>query len=150
MSKFESSIIEGMFLEIDWADADGDIGLVITKNGYAGGINLSGSDVPALMLELAKAAGLDKITGAEVIVDSFEDHMMTAVLSLEKAIGARRDAEAKAQEQRELEAEAFELLKAYRTISEPAIGGDWDTYTPKTQRLWIAVARKAREMRGDK
>ena len=153
MSKFESSIIEGKFLEIDWADADGDIGLVITKNGYAGSITLSGSDVPALMVELARAAGLDKMTGTEVIPDSFEDHMMNAILSLEKAIGARQDAEAAAKEQAELEAEleaeALALMNSYlEATGKSPMKSFNDNHYAITR--WKTVARKAREMRGDK
>ena len=147
MSKFESTIIEGKFLEIRWAYADGDIGMAITKNGYMGSITLSGSDVPALMLELARAAGLDKMTGTEVIVDSFEDHMMNAVLSLEKAIGARRDAEAAAKEQAELEAEALALCNTLRAQGWNGAFDSWDEAHLATKAAWLAVASKAREMR---
>ena len=152
MRKFESSLTEGKFLEIDWADDDGSIGLGICESsrGYVEGITLSGSDVPALMLELARAAGLDKMTGIEVIVDSFEDHMMNAVLSLEKAIGARRDAEAAAKEQAELEAEALALFNALRDSIDVLPIASFSVLSDPVKARWLAVARKAREMRGDK
>ena len=148
MGKFESIFIEGKFLEIYLADDDGSIGLVMcdSSQGYMESVTLKGSDVPSLMLELARAAGLDDMTGTEGIVDSFRDHMMNAVFSLEKAIGARRDAEAAAKEQAELEAEALALMNSYlEATGKSPMKSFNDNHYAITR--WKTVARKAREMR---
>ena len=152
MSRFESSITEGKFLEIDWADDDGSIGLGIIHSSFGdmGRITLSVSDVPALMVELARAAGLDKIIWGKDEVGTFKYHMHQAVLSLEKAIGARRDAEAAAKEQAELEAEALALFNALRDSIDVLPIASFSVLSDPVKARWLAVARKAREMRGDK
>ena len=60
---------------------------------------------------------------------------------------ARFRASEEAREREELEAEAFELLKAYRGTTEPTNTGEWKDYGPVTQKAWVSVALKARKAR---
>ena len=92
-------------------------------------IHLAPSDAPALMQAIAEC--LPPIP--DIVRDgSYEAYMAVVVTYLDKAVRAL-EAEA------ELEAEALELFKAgFPDCVEP----------PEIQRdMWIAVARKAREMR---
>ena len=149
MKKIPSTIHETDTLEIRTEGED--LHLSIWQGHImTGGILIHPSDAPTMALEILEAAGLNKITGTEVIPDSFENHMMNAILSLEKAIGARRDAEAAAKEQAELETEALALFNALRAQRLYDAFDSWDEARLATKASWLAVARKAREMRDTK
>ena len=96
-------------------------------------IDLAPSGIPALMLALAEAAGVDGAYLAEV-----EDIMNIHIEEQERAT-------AEAKELAELEAEALELRNAYMNqIGRTNVA--WDDMSEEQQEIWLAVARKAREL----
>ena len=108
------------------------------------------SDAPALALAILEAAGLTVAKG-DVKQDSFEDVMIDASLHLKCAIRLQERATAEAKEQAELEAEALELFNTFwRSDGEgPSSIENWRA--PNEEREdWLAVARRAREMRAEK
>ena len=97
------------------------------------------SDAPALALAILEAAGID---------DADSGNTSCAVADLETYVAMVERITAEAKEQAELEAEAFELRRAYL---EGRAGFDsWNELTDAERDHWLAVARKAREMRTEK
>ena len=123
--------------------------ITTTEAGNMAQIQLDNSTAPALALAILEAAGLTVAKG-DVKQDSFEDLMIDASLHLKCAIRLQERATAEAKEQAELEAEALELFNAAR--EEIAVGtyGAYEQLDNRSRRKWLAVARKAREMRAEK
>ena len=97
------------------------------------------SDAPALALAILEAAGID---------DADSGNTSCAVADLRTYVAMVERITAEAKEQAELEAEAFELRRAYL---EGRAGFDsWNELTDAERDHWLAVARKAREMRTEK
>ena len=103
------------------------------------------SDAPALALAILEAAGY---TEAEY-VDEWPN-VNRAVFSLRLGIEEQEREASRAKEQAELEAEALELYNARISF----LGGEALTSFEKLNQdnkdMWLAVARKAREMRTEK
>ena len=101
----------------------------------------SNTDAPALALAILEAAG-----GTET--DS--PYMHEAADNLRAYILIEEKVSAEAKEQAELEAEALELYNARISF----LGGEALTSFEKLNQdnkdMWLAVARKAREMRAEK
>lgn len=104
-------------------------------------ILLAASDAPALSLAILEAAGAHK--------DS-QDFLGGAVEQLKFHIGEQERITAEARERAELEAEALMLANsavlAVGNPPYPSIEHMSDT----SLRKWLAVARRAREMRAEK
>ena len=82
-----------------------------------------------------------------VLPDTGDDWLGEAVNGLRKHIQIRDKRTAEAKAQAELEAEAFNLYRAYMAVHEPMNAiGDWQMLAEGTKEDWLAVARKAREM----
>lgn len=107
------------------------------------GIAFDSTTAPALALTILEAAGWpedDPRSATKQIMMWLGDVVRTV-----ERITAEAEAQAK------LEAEALKLYRAYMAIHEPmnAIGG-WHMLAEHTQETWLAVARRAREMRAGK
>lgn len=103
------------------------------------------SDAPALALAILEAAGFEDsssgghITGARIAVGDLKRHVK---------MHERITAEAK--EQAELEAEALELFKVSGAYGSDRLFLKFSHLDDNIQKAWLAVARKAREMRAEK
>lgn len=106
-------------------------------------IKIAPSDVPALALAILETAGFEEDT----------ENFGTAVHELGLAIKEQRYIAAEAKEQAELEAEALALFNTLQTEIHGTLGPNWAHVTEfpsgETKRKWLAVARKAREMRSE-
>lgn len=113
------------------------------------GIAFDSATAPALALAILEAAGLT-VAKDDFKEGSIEDLLIDAALHLKGAIRLQERATAEAEAQAKLEAEALELLNA----SNEAIGisphSSTDFIGEIVMRRWLAVARKAREMRAEK
>lgn len=69
---------------------------------------------------------------------------------LRASIAKQERATAEAEAQAKLEAEALELLNAHREATGNPTVASWDGFTSATKSNWLAVTRKAREMRAEK
>ena len=105
------------------------------------------SDAPAQALAILEAAGYTGITASKEPDNLIEKAYSAIRLHIKEQERATAEAEAQAK----LEAEAFNLYRAYMDIHEPmnAIGG-WHMLAEHTKENWLAFARKAREMRAEK
>ena len=113
------------------------------------GITFDPASIPALALAELEAAGLTVAKG-DVKQDSFEDFMIDASLHLKAALRLQERITAEAKEQAELESEALELYNARISF----LGGEALTSFEKLNQdnkdMWLAVARRARELRAEK
>lgn len=108
--------------------------------GAKAGISVAPSDAPALALAVLEAAGWP-----EEASNSVTHSIMTGlsdVLSIQERIATE------AKEQAELEAEALELWASFQGL--PADQYTFANLEDHAQRCWLAVARRAREMRAEK
>ena len=121
------------------------VGISIPGVETFGCIDLPSSNAPALALAILEAAGY---TEAEY-VDEWPN-VNRAVFSLRLGIEEQEREASRAKEQAELEAEALELYNARISF----LGGEALTSFEKLNQdnkdMWLAVARKAREMRTEK
>lgn len=107
------------------------------------------SDATALALAILEAAGVEPSSAHYGLNDSPEWNVRWASHYLGRSIELTEAKTAEAKEQAELEAEALELLNAYRAVSGGDPLGTW-RQAGGAQEYWLAVARKAREMRAEK
>lgn len=108
------------------------------------GIAIAPSDAPAIALAILEAAGGRDSLGIDV---------GNAMTDLREYVTEQERATAEARERAELEAEALELLNAYRkSFLHCAPEDDFDGFDdPEAIKAkWLAVARRAREMRAEK
>jgi len=105
-------------------------------------INLDASDVPALALAVLEAVFGDDQPAPNKIGEAW------AALYVHIAEQERATAEAKGQA--ELEAEALELYRAAYDARGLASVSEFRLLSEKQKTEWLAVARKAREMRNKK
>lgn len=102
-------------------------------------IHIAPSDAPALALAILEAANHDM--GSEVSL---------AVEYLERYTEAVAEKEAEAKEQAKLEAEALELCDSARHAHGRFKIGNFGLMKDAEKTTWLAVARRAREMRAEK
>lgn len=109
---------------------------------------LAPADAPALCLAILEAAGYsEEYEGGNCWAGPLGQAMHMLRLETE----AQERAIAEARERAELEAEAFNLYRAYMSVHEPLNAiGDWHMLAERTKEKWLAVARRAREMRAEK
>lgn len=113
-------------------------------------IDLAPSDAPALALAILEAAGVVHHDPDDTPYEKSErtENMGALNMSafyLAKHVNDTEKAEFLAKEQAELEAEALELRNAYMNqIGRTNVA--WDDMSEEQQEIWLAVARKAREL----
>ncbi|MNW58827.1 hypothetical protein D3C74_367100 [compost metagenome] len=111
------------------------------------GVSVAPSDAPALALAILEAAGYKGILASEEPGNLIEK----AYSAIRLHIKEQERITAEAKEQAELEAEALKLLLAFQAIDDPDNRGcEWRQYGTNTKDKWLAVARRAREMRAEK
>jgi len=111
-------------------------------------IHLDPSDAPALALAVLEAAGVkasfdpDATFGTAEHLGHIQDH-------LQDYVNAQERAAVEAKERAELEAEALDYWKAFNNATDLVSFDDiqWSDLLPESQAKWLAVARRAREMR---
>lgn len=101
---------------------------------------------PALALAILEAAGYDDMADDANLADV---HAFNAMHKLQESVDTQERATAEAKEQAELEAEALELFNASRVVRGLVLI-EWVSVTKSERDEWLAVARKAREMRAEK
>ena len=144
---FKSAVSEGR-LSIEEAPC-GLFTVGIRRDGVVTDVvDLAPSDAPALMQAIVEC--LPPIP--EIVRDgSYEAYMAVVVTYLDKAVRALEAETAEAKEQAELEAEAFNLYRAYMAVHAPMNAiGDWQMLAERTKEKWLAVVRKSRELRAEK
>lgn len=115
------------------------------------GIALRSDTAPALALAILEAAWYAETDGNSC----FQDHFGKAMFYLRLGTEQQERETAEAEAQAELEAEALELFNAWRKSfnlqvdDNLPLAEDWDV-APSVKTMWLAVARKAREMRAEK
>lgn len=100
---------------------------------------LNPSDAPALCLAILEAAGLR----------GRSDYMDEAMDNLANYISESRANEAGAKEQAELEALALEMFNVWLKALGDAGYPDWNGEVAELKDTWLAVARRARELRSE-
>lgn len=105
------------------------------------GIAFDSTTAPALALAILEAAGFDG-----------DENMFTglAVANLRDHVEEQERITAEAEAQAKLEAEALKLLNASLASCDLGQIELFDALNPIEQQRWLAVARKAREMRAEK
>lgn len=112
------------------------------------GITFDPASIPALALAELEAAGHKEEQGNETTEAAH--HFGMSMLHLRLGIKEQDYITAEAKAQAELEAEALELLNVVREargIKPHLTAGE---ASPEAMNEWLAVARKAREMRAEK
>ena len=101
---------------------------------------LAPSDAPALALAILEAAGGRDALGIDV---------GNAMIDLREFVADQERITAEAKEQAELEAEARDFYDAYHSAADWPYP-DWVMLEDRHKAQFLAVARKAREMRAEK
>lgn len=104
-----------------------------------------------LALAALEAAGYreERKRGWDVL-NSADENIAQAMRYLSKGIEIQKRTTAEAKEQAELEAEAFELATVYQGYGTWAKELSFSDLDKDAQKNWLAVARRAREMRTEK
>lgn len=138
-SKTFKSVVHGSSIQVHDNGEGVFIGL-LREDSITRGTTLSKSDAPALALAVLEAAGVAESSDAGVAANYLRLH-----------ISEQERAKAEAREQAELEAEALEL---FNTRQKAIYGDACTTYkefaTDNAKQTWLAVARRAREMRAER
>lgn len=108
---------------------------------------LNPSEAPTLALAILEAAGYteDDTEGTTGLT-----HFALAMSNLRTGIEEQERATAEARELAELEAEAFEYLKAVYTVTGAHIPAKFSDLNAGVQSHFLIIARRAREMRTEK
>ena len=106
-------------------------------------IDLKTETAPAIALAILEAAGVEARSIPSARLGTSE-HLSDTAYELSTYIEKQQRATAEAKEQAELEAEAFELRRAY--LEGRARFDSWNELTDAERDHWLAVARRAREM----
>lgn len=101
---------------------------------------LAPSDAPALALAVLEAAG---------VTETDSPYMQEAADNLRAYILIEEKVTAEARELAELEAEAEALYRVYFETAEMDYK-NWEKLEQRVKDYWLAVARRAREMRAEK
>lgn len=135
-SKTFKSVVHGSSIQVHDNGEGVFIGL-IREGSMTRGTTLGKSDAPALALAILEAAGHNASPNGSFSV---------AACYLRQGVKEQERATAEAEELAELEAEALELRNEFtgQTATE------WAYPTTTAKEGWLAVARKAREMRAEK
>lgn len=111
--------------------------LIVASDGPgARAVRYTPEESAKFALAILEAAGVTESSDAGV-----------AAQYLRARMAEQEQATAEAKEQAELEAEAFNLYRAYMAVQSPmSIIGDWQMLAEITKEKWLAVARKSREI----
>ena len=139
---FKSAVSEGR-LSIEEAPC-GLFTVGIRRDGVVTDVvDLAPSDAPALTLTILEKSGYGGTSVSPLLMQAF-DLIKLYVKDQERIT-------AEAREQAELEAEAFNLYRAYMAVHAPMNAiGDWQMLAERTKEKWLAVVRKSRELRAEK
>ncbi|MGO2030621.1 MAG: hypothetical protein ACTH2A_06710 [Glutamicibacter ardleyensis] len=136
-------------LELTVVRTNEDLVRVITQlpdeTGRA--IDLAPSDAPALALAILEAAGVEPSSPHYGLNDSPEWNVRWASHYLGRSIELTEAKTAEAKEQAELEAEALDLFNLWLAGFNYEGYSEWTGENAELKGVWLAVARKAREMR---
>ena len=148
MSKTFEGFSSDRELEVRGAEDGSQVDLRIRRAGtgiFTVGIAIAPSDAPALALAILEAAGHrpvaydpERLSGDDLL--AYIAHRLAVHVGDE----AKRTAEAEAQAK--LEAEALELMNAQREAGGLPTCATWDGFSDGVRVIWLAVARRAREM----
>lgn len=117
---------------------------ILGSGSDAASIAIADKDIPSLMLELGEAAGV--VPGLPALYEyGTPEHLETIQWHLAKYTKAQAAIAAEAEETARLEAEALELYNSYRKESNYHTLSSW-AGSELNREMWIAVARKAREI----
>lgn len=131
------------------SDSRGPI-IVVSDGPGARACRYTSEQAAKLSLAVLEAAGVaDRRHWNQGVEDGTDVHLEFIAKHLADYIKAQERATAEARELAELEAEAQTLyLSYYSAIDAPC--QDWDFLPERDKRRWLAVARRAREMRNEK
>lgn len=111
---------------------------------------LDPSEAPALALAILEAAGVPMQGDFSRPTEGTEAHLSFIAQHLERYVVESEFTAAEARERAELEAEALELFKASGAYGSDRLFLKFSDLEETTQSAWLAVARRAREMRAEK
>lgn len=119
---------------------------VVLAIGYEDGedlgvVYLAPSDAPALALAILEAAGGRDSLGIDV---------GNAIIDLREYVTEQERITAKVKDKAELEAEALDLFNLWLAGFDYECYSEWTRENAELKVVWLAVARKAREMRAEK
>lgn len=140
---FESALPDNRTLEVDTLFGNPRL-LLKELNGSVNGFNFDKADAPALCLAVMETAGHAE---PPTRINTY-NYFGLAMHYLRKGFEEQEIATAEAKAQAELEAEAFKLRRAY-LVGRTGFDS-WNELTDADRENWLAVARKAREMRAEK
>lgn len=146
MSKtFKSAGSDNRELEVDVLFGNPRL-LIKDFDGGIKGFIFGKADAPALALAILEAAGV--VPENRVFREGSDEHLQCIAYDLTRYLDKSAERAVEVMELAELEAEALELLNAAIRQGDGAI---YDSFSRiPTPDLWLAVARKAREMRAEK
>ena len=139
MSIYKNDLDETVRFRIEPRIGAEGIYLELKENGKRATTVFPPKDAPALALAVLEAAGVGESSDAGVAAGYLRSH-----------IAEQERAAAEAKEQAELEAEALELLNAHREATGNPLAESLDGLLYNAKENWLAVARRAREMREEK
>lgn len=145
---FKSAVSEGRLSIAEAPNRRFTVG--IRRNGVATDmVDIAPSDAPALALAILEAAGYsedDRKASNPLCVTEFA----SAIIKLAEGIENQERIAAEAEAQAKLEAEALELMNVRLRASGTTVHLTKATVDPVALEGWLAVARRAREMRTEK
>lgn len=122
------------------SDSSGPI-IVVSDGPGARASRYTPEEAAKLGLAILEAAG---------VTETDSPYMQEAADNLRAYILLEEKVTAEARELAELEAEALELVNAHRKACGSPTATTWDDLTLGAKENWLAVARRAREMRTEK
>lgn len=130
---------------IEIVNADGRPAIIVTDNYKSTMAYFAPENGAKTALAILEAAGVEDLSTGGLITGA-----RSAVVELKSHIAweGRRAAEAKeqAKEQAESEAEALDLFNLWRAGFDHEGYAEWTGENAELKGVWLAVARKAREM----
>lgn len=146
MKTFKSKYVGHSHQELNIVRLDDGVRVSVDHGSHgARGIVIAPSDVPALALAEMDAAGYVESEHA-----GDWPHFNRAMFYLRLGIEEQEREASKAKEQAELEAEALDLYNTAREEMAASTYGTYEQLDNHSRRKWLAVARRAREMRAEK
>lgn len=151
MNVYKNDLDETVRFRIEPHIGTEGIYLELKENGNRATTVFPPKDAPALALAILEAAGYreERKRGWDVL-NSADENIAQAMRYLSKGIEIQKRTTADAKEQAELEAEALELCDSARLANGRFKIGNFGLMKDAEKTTWLAVARRAREMRAEK